>query len=58
MRLQTFTGHTFRIGCLLPTPYNSKLLSGSFDGFLKIWNISNDQCLKTIKAHSAPICNI
>ena len=38
------------MNCL--TIFDDKLLSGSFDCKIKVWNINTDDCLKTLESHS------
>jgi WD40 repeat protein len=37
---------------------NERLISGSSDSTIKIWNILSGECLKTLKGHSGPIWSI
>jgi WD40 repeat protein len=45
------TGHSEYIYALLYLTNNNTLLSGSFDGTIKIWECNNYLCIKTIFAH-------
>ena len=49
---KTLSGHSDTImhGCLIYLP-NYQLASGSWDGSIKIWNLANGHCVKTLLGH-------
>lgn len=34
------------------------LLSGSYDNTIKLWNINNGECIRTMYGHSDPITSV
>ncbi|XP_071966100.1 DDB1- and CUL4-associated factor 13-like [Antedon mediterranea] len=51
--LGSLDGHTDSVQCLAKHPMSlSTLLSGSCNGELKIWNLANRKCSKTLTAHT------
>lgn len=54
--LFSLSGHVDPVECLMKHPKSlSTLVSGAFDGTIKIWNLMHRQCLKTIQAHEGPV---
>jgi len=49
--IKKFVGHTSSISYLKQTSCG-KLISGSYDGILKIWNSDTSECLTTIYEQS------
>ena len=37
---------------------NNKLISGCYEGSIKIWDIKTSECIKTINGHSLPVMDI
>ncbi|KAM9990923.1 hypothetical protein ACTFIY_006980 [Dictyostelium cf. discoideum] len=52
--MKTLTGHKNGTICLGSTP--TRLVSGSADGSLKIWDRQEGNCLETIQTHSSVWC--
>ncbi len=52
-----FTEHSDRAWCLAVSP-NNLLASGSFDVTIKIWNISLDKSLITLKGHTSSVLSV
>ncbi|VDP09087.1 unnamed protein product [Soboliphyme baturini] len=51
--LASLDGHLDGLNCLSKHPSHlSILLSGSFDGQVKLWNVTQKKCLSTINAHA------
>lgn len=51
--LGSLDGHQDVIQCMMKSPFSlSTLLSGSCDGQIKIWNLVDRKCARTIAAHS------
>ncbi len=46
--LRTSIGHEHEVNCLKISSDKSKLLSGSDDRTVRVWDISTGECLKTI----------
>jgi WD40 repeat protein len=55
--IKKFEGHTQRITFLKQTPCR-KLISGSYDGLIKIWDIDTGECLKSIDEQSGEVIYI
>jgi len=55
--IKTLYGHLKKVKCL-SLLINDKLASGSFDGEIKIWNLSSGLCLQTIKDSQSSIQSI
>jgi WD40 repeat protein len=55
--INTFIGHTDSVTCI-KNVLDNILISGCFDGSLKVWKIANGECLKTINAHSMKVGKI
>lgn len=50
--LASLSGHQESVQCLLKHPNSlSTLISGSCDGKIKIWNLINKKCIRTLDAH-------
>lgn len=48
----SLSGHQESVQCLLKHPSSlSTLISGDCDGKIKIWNLSNQKCIRTLDAH-------
>ncbi|MBQ2304165.1 MAG: hypothetical protein II256_07095 [Bacteroidales bacterium] len=50
--LQTLTGHSSYVFSVAYSPDGTKIVSGSRDNTVKIWNANTGQCLQTLKGHS------
>jgi len=55
--VQTVKGHTSRVNCLVYLG-NSRLVSGSWDDTIKIWNITTRECIQTLKGHWGSVCSL
>lgn len=52
-------GHSDSIGKLAKHPQKlSTIFSGAFNGEIKLWNLTNHHCLRTIKAHNGNVRSI
>lgn len=53
------TGHVDAVECLLKHPASlSTIVSGSFDGQIKIWDLMNRRCLRTIDAYTGAVSGL
>ena len=50
--LQTLEGHSSVVNSVAYSPDGTKIISGSDDATIKIWEANTGQCLKTLKGHS------
>ncbi|MEE0961644.1 MAG: hypothetical protein U0L54_03740, partial [Bacteroidales bacterium] len=50
--LKTLEGHSFYVTSVAYSPDGTKIISGSHDKTIKIWNANTGQCLQTLKGHS------
>ena len=56
---QTLVGHSGAINCLiLLTNRNGHVASGSDDKTIKIWNVENGKCLKTLRGHKDAVMGL
>ncbi|MFN6568517.1 NB-ARC domain-containing protein [Dendronalium sp. ChiSLP03b] len=53
--LRTLIGHNHVITAVAVTPDGKHLISGSFDGVLKIWNLSTGEEVCTLTAHNGSV---
>jgi len=51
-------GHKLDINCLILSEDKTTLISCSNDHTIKIWNLSNYTCIKTLEGHSHYVLNI
>ncbi|XP_014208899.1 DDB1- and CUL4-associated factor 13 isoform X1 [Copidosoma floridanum] len=52
-------GHTDSVSCLSKHPSKlGTLLSGAFDGVVKVWNLTQRTCVRTILAHNGTVAGI
>ena len=49
--LQTLQGDSQSVMSVAFSPDNSKLASGSDEGMLQLWDVTNGECLHTIQGH-------
>ena len=50
--LQTLEGHSDNVYSVAYSPDGTKIISGSGDNTVKIWNANTGQCLQTLEGHS------
>ncbi|MEE0938045.1 MAG: hypothetical protein UIG52_08455, partial [Bacteroidales bacterium] len=50
--LKTLTGHSHYVWSVAYSPDGTKIISGSPDNTIKIWDANTGQCLKTLEGHS------
>lgn len=53
--IHTYRGHQTSVYCLQFDLLNQKLISGSGDACIKVWDTKSKTCNKTIKAHNGPV---
>ena len=49
--LKTFEGHSEDVFSVAYSPNGTKIISGSGDETIKIWDANTGECLKTLKGH-------
>ncbi len=52
MCLETLTGHTEGVISVTFSPDGKRIVSGSCDNTLKIWDSDNFKCLETLTGHA------
>ena len=50
--LQTLAGHLNSVCSVAYSPDGTKIISGSFDNTIKIWDANTGECLQTLEGHS------
>ncbi|GAB1545461.1 hypothetical protein NUACC21_81370 [Scytonema sp. NUACC21] len=53
--LRTLTGHSDRIRAVVLTPDGQRLISGSDDNTLKVWDVETGKELCTLTGHNSPV---
>jgi WD40 repeat protein len=56
--LKTLNGHSNYVRSVAYSPDGTKIISGSYDGTIKIWNANTGQCLKTLEGHSDRVLSV
>ena len=56
--LKTLKGHIKAVYSVAYSPDGTKIISGSYDNTIKIWDANTGQCLKTLKGHSSNVKSI
>jgi len=54
----TLIGHENRINCIVCTPCNSKVITSSVDGTLRLWDLMNGDCLNKMSGHTSLVSSI
>jgi F-box/WD-40 domain protein MET30 len=53
--VRDFTGHTDAVMCLQFDEHSRRLVTGSFDTTLRVWDTDSDSCIAVLKGHTAVI---
>ncbi len=56
--INTVAGHSDGVISICVTPDGTKIISGSLDKTIRVWNLENGTELQTIKGHYAPISSV
>ncbi|XP_053206603.1 DDB1- and CUL4-associated factor 13-like [Panonychus citri] len=57
--LFSLSGHIDPVECLMKHPKSlSTLISGSFDGQIKVWDLMKRKCVQSIQAHDGPVSGL
>ena len=56
--LKTLKGHSYGVLSVAYSPDGTKIISGSRDNTIKIWDANTGQCLKTLEGHSNMISSV
>ena len=56
--LKTLEGHTDEVYSVAYSPDGTKIVSGSHDNTIKIWDANTGQCLKTLEGHSLDVNSV
>lgn len=54
--IQTLHGHKDKVKCI--SVCNDKIVSGSSDGTLRLWQVENGKCLQTLRFGEAEVSKI
>ena len=57
-RLKTLEGHSHWVNSVAYSPDGTKIISGSFDGIIKIWDVNTGECLKTLEGHEYSVNSV
>jgi WD40 repeat protein len=49
------TGHTEEIWAVAISPDGRRVISGSQDSTLRVWDLADDRCVATLKGHTASV---
>ena len=53
MRIKTLPGHTDAVRALAVA--GGRLFSGSYDGTVRVWDVTSLHCLEVLKGHVGPV---
>ncbi|MBO5838211.1 MAG: hypothetical protein J6R06_00850, partial [Bacteroidales bacterium] len=56
--LKTLEGHSDWVRSVAYSPDGTKIISGSYDKTIKIWDAITGQCLKTLEGHSEWVSSV
>ncbi len=56
--LKTLAGHTMGVNSVAYSPNGTKIISGSLDNTVKIWDANTGQCLQTLEGHSDDVNSV
>ena len=56
--LQTIEGHTDRVAAVAVTPDGARAVSGSWDGTLRVWELSTGRALATLEGHTDQVAAV
>ena len=56
--LQTLEGHSNSLHSVAYSPDGTKIISGSGDKTIKIWDANTGECLQTFKGHSGTVSSV
>ena len=56
--LKTLEGHSYDVNSVAYSPDSTKIISGSGDNTIKIWDANTGECLKTLEGHSYGVYSV
>ena len=56
--LKTLEGHLSVVYSVAYSPDGTKIISGSYDQTIKIWDANTGECLKTLEGHIEPVQSV
>ena len=56
--LKTFEGHSESVNSVAYSPDGTKIISGSGDKTIKIWDANTGECLNTLEEHSKEVDSV
>ena len=51
-------GHSDEVNSVAYSPDGTKIISGSFDKTIKIWDANTGECLETLEGHSGSVKSV
>ncbi|MBQ5892483.1 MAG: hypothetical protein IIW76_07950, partial [Bacteroidales bacterium] len=56
--LQTLEGHLYQVSSVAYSPDGTKIISGSDDKTIKIWDANTGECLQTLEGHLYQVSSV
>ena len=56
--VRTLSGHEGAINDIAFSPLGARLVSGSFDKTLRIWNVHSEEAILTLRGHELPVTTV
>lgn len=56
--LKTLEGHSWDVSSVAYSPDGTKIISGSLDDTIKIWDANTGECLQTLVGHIEPVWSV
>ena len=56
--VNTLEGHTSSVSSVAITPDGTKIVSGSYDNTIKVWDIASGRLLNTLEGHTSSVSSV